>query len=670
LLFENSQENSDETGGAQSARKRARLSNDVKLRDGWLLYFFRDSTGGNKFCKVCENLVKSSCAVTSNFGRHLRYNHPDEVLAFNEAESKKRKCGLMDKYVTQKQPEVLSQALKAQLDKALVEMICLDMQPLSIKSRRGFERFVRVLAPYTVPDYRTVRNTLLPRAVAEVNALVDGLISTSVHVAVTVDMWTSRAMVAFLGATLHTITPAMVPQTAILACKAFVGSHSGENICSELNSLFQDRNVTRKVVRVLTDNGANIVKAFKLPFFDVDSKTAEEIAAEELETVASEFDDDDSELELHTDSVIIDRVSCAAHTLQLVIKRGLHADARVEALLKKAGRLCASVRKSTVDTETVLKQTKLHFLSLNVTRWNTQFMMIERLLRVVRSSPDVLEDLQSTVAREQKLTATELKHLQDLVDVLGAFNHATKILQSQTSSSGTLIPTLCVLWLRLREQKDKNGFATKVCTEMLNEMQHRFTRVMNDQIWLTCAVLDPRFRTAFCKPIEGFVNYSAAQVRRTVLAECQKAYGEYNVQSNVDGDSEPTATLLESEERSASHDDFFEGFIYTGCRNGDRVGRDADAAQLRAQFDSFVSCNVIECDRDIFEYIREYGMKDYPRLIPAWRKFLCIPATSAPVECLFSTAGDIVTQDRCRLLGDAIEEITLVKRNLVLRGDV
>ena len=38
-------------------------------------------------------------------------------------------------------------------------------------------------------------------------------------------------------------------------------------------------------------------------------------------------------------------------------------------------------------------------------------------------------------------------------------------------------------------------------------------------------------------------------------------------------------------------------------------------------------------------------------------KILCIPATSAPVERLFSTAGLTIANDRARLLPDLAEDI-------------
>jgi len=293
-------------------------------------------------------------------------------------------------------------------------------------------------------------------------------------------------------------------------------------------------------------------------------------------------------------------------------------------------------------------------------------MMIERFLRIVQQSPQILEQLQSKVVRETKLSATDLRNLAELVDLLGFFNHASKILQSQTSSCGALIPTLCALWCRLVQHKDKNQFTVRVCAEMMKQMVARFGSYLHDSKWLTCAVLDPRFRSAFCKQYEGFVTYETAKVRRLVFEECKKAYDEYNVLAQADV-SNALKPALPTTSTARNIDDSF----FTDVLSNEDVEESHESvkseALLQSQFDRYASAAVSHCGCDIFSYIREHAMADFPRLIPAWRKFLCIPATSAPIECVFSTAGDVVTQDRCRLHGDVIEDLVYLKRNIGLQ---
>lgn len=53
----------------------------------------------------------------------------------------------------------------------------------------------------------------------------------------------------------------------------------------------------------------------------------------------------------------------------------------------------------------------------------------------------------------------------------------------------------------------------------------------------------------------------------------------------------------------------------------------------------------------------------YPNLANVAKKYLCIPATSAPVERLFSIAGKFFRPERCRLSDKTFEMLMMIKCN-------
>lgn len=57
---------------------------------------------------------------------------------------------------------------------------------------------------------------------------------------------------------------------------------------------------------------------------------------------------------------------------------------------------------------------------------------------------------------------------------------------------------------------------------------------------------------------------------------------------------------------------------------------------------------------------------EYPILSTLARKYLAIPATSAPAERVFSIAGDVVSKKRNRLKPDIVDKIIFVHDNLVI----
>ncbi len=53
----------------------------------------------------------------------------------------------------------------------------------------------------------------------------------------------------------------------------------------------------------------------------------------------------------------------------------------------------------------------------------------------------------------------------------------------------------------------------------------------------------------------------------------------------------------------------------------------------------------------------------YPHLAPLTAKYLAVPATSAPVERLFSIGGKIFCPDRCRLSDTVLEQLMMLRAN-------
>ena len=68
---------------------------------------------------------------------------------------------------------------------------------------------------------------------------------------------------------------------------------------------------------------------------------------------------------------------------------------------------------------------------------------------------------------------------------------------------------------------------------------------------------------------------------------------------------------------------------------------------------------ISECvDIDPLKYWKDNAEK-YPRLTCLARTFLVVPATSAPVERLFSIAGKFFRPERCRLSDKTFERLLM-----------
>lgn len=175
-------------------------------------------------------------------------------------------------------------------------------------------------------------------------------------------------MKSFIGVTGHMIVDFKL-HTVLLACARVKGRHTAENILHYYEKVVSDYDLSGKIVAVVTDNAANMVKAFTLPGYQDDIEMGEE--------------DDNEAGEDVTDDVLEDipqHDRCFAHTLQLIVKDGLQSDSQINSILSKVSTIVGHVRKSTIATE--LLENECRVQAACPTRWNSQLAMVRSVVDI------------------------------------------------------------------------------------------------------------------------------------------------------------------------------------------------------------------------------------------------------------------------------------------------
>ena len=126
-------------------------------------------------------------------------------------------------------------------------------------------------------------------------------------------------MHGYFGMTVHFVNNDWKLKSYLLCCKQMKGRHTGEIIHVEYENVLQFYGIEDKVFKAVTDNGANMVKAFNVTFEELNADTEESSPENEEEedpddilTETPLVDIDESLLLLESD-----RVKCCAHTSQL-----------------------------------------------------------------------------------------------------------------------------------------------------------------------------------------------------------------------------------------------------------------------------------------------------------------------------------------------------------------
>jgi len=224
-------------------------------------------------------------------------------------------------------------------------------------------------------------------------------------------MWSDRRMRSYMGVTVHCLSHDMQPETWLLDMSSFTGSHTAEKIGNHCVSLVDDFHVRPKLSYIVTDNAANILKAFKSmsELFPDDRFEGDELTVEDEDKQSEESQDatrddpvhqaadeitpeDDGEEPLSDETVetILSnsaknkrlRLSCSIHSLQLVIGDGFKHAKFMTPIMSKASRLANMTHTSGLFSDNFFAVFNNTIPRTNNTRWNSIYIQLEALSKL------------------------------------------------------------------------------------------------------------------------------------------------------------------------------------------------------------------------------------------------------------------------------------------------
>ena len=319
---------------------------------------------------------------------------------------------------------------------------------------------------------------------------------------------------------------------------------------------------------------------------------------------------------------------CFAHTIQLVVKDGLKDAGQLNKVLGKVSNLVAHVRRSCVATKALEAENRLQ--ACNATRWNSQIVMIKSVLNI---SDDKLAKVESL----HQLSTHDRILLKDMVDILAPFQQATDFAQKQNSISGSgVIP--CVVGLECQLKSLISKYNSKMLKTLRSSVERRLKPYTTKSCYRLATMLDPRFKLLWC----------------TTTSEKSDAIEELKMMVGKD-----KAVIKEQpkiEHQSNSDQSTLELFSFMDAPVQTTQTTSDD------EVDKYVSEPVLPKSADVLSYWKTNEHK-YKHLAKIAQQYLAIPASSAPVERLFSIAGKVFRPDRCALTEKNFEKLMFIKCN-------
>lgn len=603
---------------------------------------FTQPTPGKARCNICNILVsmgaeKAKTKNTSNMWSHLKRHH---LEAYNEAQKEKDdRAAASTSAASSTQPNLVqmfdaqrkwgnSDTRSKKVDLAIVEMIATDNHPFTVVSGVGFKRLVALLEPrYSLKTEKYYRTDLFEDVHTKVENKIKEMVTlenAGPYLAFTTDCWSGDTE-SLMSLTCHFIDSDWERKQIVLNVKAMHGSHTGEYISEVFLSLLRHWDIdTERVVLVLRDSGANMIKGMRL----------------------TEVPD----------------LSCSAHTLQLVVNDGINSQRAVMDIVAKLKSsathfnhsILAKQRLKDIQKELDLPQHRI--IQSVPTRWNSTLHMLESMLEQKRA----LTVYAGEHGKISILTADQWTLVGNLIDTLSPLEQVTLEMSRSDSSISCIIPSITVLKMLLEVEGAKARGIKTLRDTMLDSLKARFENADNTKCLVLATLLDPRYKGHALAP--GTLSTAKDWIKdeHATLSEAKKQIRA----SSEDQGPDPKQIRVEED---TSPSDMLEQMYANllGAQGPTSEETDDEEEQLfTQQLDQYLREPLI--DRQTGQPLAwwKQNASRLHLLAPLARKFLSPPPSSVPSERVFSEVSQIYEKKRNRLTGENAEHLCFLHYNL------
>ncbi|XP_049447489.1 zinc finger BED domain-containing protein 4-like [Epinephelus fuscoguttatus] len=598
---------------------------------------FTEPTSGKARCAICNSLVsmgaeKGKGKNTSNVWSHLKRHH---LEAYSEAVKERDERGAA---ASSTQPTVVQMSTRytrsKKVDLAIVEMIATDNQPFTVVSGVGFKRLVALLEPrYSLKTDKYYRTDLFEDVHTKVENKIKELVTSDnagPYLAFTTDCWSGETE-SLMSLTCHFIDKDWQMKQIVLNVKAMDGSHTGEYISDMFLSLLKHWDIeTERVVLVLRDSGANMIKGMRL--------------------------------------AKLPDLSCSAHTLQLVVNDGIssqRAVADIVAKLKSSAThfnhsVLAEQRLKNIQKELDLPQHRI--IQSVPTRWNSTLHMLESMLEQKRA----LNVYAGEHGKISVLTADQWALVDNLIATLSPLEQITLEMSRSDSTISCIIPCITVLKMLLEAEGAKTRGIGTLRETMLNSLKARFEKAEKTRCLVLATLLDPRYKGHALAP--GTLRNAKDWIKEehATLSEAAK---QKSASSEGQGQEDPKRKRAEEEEEEATGPSDMLEQMYAnllGAHGPTPDETDEEEQQFTQQLDQYLRELLIDRQKgQLVEWWKQNASRLH-LLAPLARKFLSPPPSSVPSERVFSEVSQIYEKKRYRLTGENAERLCFLQYNLQL----
>ncbi|XP_024139828.2 zinc finger BED domain-containing protein 1, partial [Oryzias melastigma] len=299
---------------------------------------------------------------------------------------------------------------------------------------------------------------------------------------------------------------------------------------------------------------------------------------------------------------------------------------------------------------------QLKLITESPTRWGSKLAMMERILEQEKALSEVLKIDKKT--KHLALSWQDLDVMEPLKKALGPLRDFTDAFSGEDYVSVSYVkPVLHLLQNNLLKAEDNDSELSKKIKSTVNDyLMEKYSDPATDALLDMESLVDPRFKTQYIDA-----------AKRIEIEE--RAVTELHSLSPEPESPQPSTSMAKSGSftnppKKVKHS--LGSFLKAAsAAPSTSVEREAPSVKelVEKELHSYLALPNIDSEVNPLEWWKVHKV-NFPRVSQLALKYLCIPATSAPSERVFSTGGNIVTCQRAALKPDKVDKLIFLARNL------